>query len=826
VPKRVQSWVALKRAELSRVALSRLARGLEALKKVWARTSTMKDQMLRDTHKYASATARPWARGLIAAGLAAAASLPGAGALAQGATQMSMQGVAPLSPTDDRLVGEAREALRVRDRARLLTHRDALIAMQHPLAPWADYWFFQLRLTDIAPSEVDEFLARWPDSYVADRARNDWLLELGRRQNWATFLRIQPSFRMNDDREVSCLGVLARHQTRVPMEGPGDWREQARQAWWSQKDADFGCDAMAKALLEGGVLSASDVWRKLRLAIEADKPRAVQQSARLLGDTVVQAVNRLMGQPQAFLMPSASAARLPTGEAGAQAPGASVGHTPQAKSSPHAKGGKNASTKAQKKAKPTLSPVSAGLPPELEGPLNLLALIRWAGIDPAAAAQALDGQPLRERWHWGAEEAAWAWSQVGRAAAWRLQSEAPAYFERALADRTLATSAGERRGDAARLAVAWSPETLSWLVRAGLRSATGGVAARWALVEAGIEAMPPEQQQDPAWQYWKAQALLARAAPQASRAGASDAARQQAHDILARVVNPLTFYGQLAAEALHRAPAREPTRPAPLNEAEQAQARALPGVDRALRMLALGWRSEGVREWNYTLTWGKPGGLNDRELLAVAEEACRREIWDRCINSSERTRQEIDLNQRYPTPFKIEVLAAASEVGLDPAYMYGLIRQESRFIVTAKSTVGAAGLMQVMPATAAWTARKLGMDFKPEQITDRQTNLRIGAGYLKMVLDDFQGAQALAAAAYNAGPSRPRRWREGARLDAAAWVENIPFNETRDYVKKVLSNATVYAHILHGRALSLKARLGTTVGPRAGSAPPPEGDLP
>ena len=134
--------------------------------------------------------------------------------------------------------------------------------------------------------------------------------------------------------------------------------------------------------------------------------------------------------------------------------------------------------------------------------------------------------------------------------------------------------------------------------------------------------------------------------------------------------------------------------------------------------------------------------------------------------------------------------------------------------------------MQVMPATAAWTARKLRIDYEPALLTDRTTNLRIGAGYLKLVLDDFQGVQALAAAAYNAGPARSRRWREGPRLDAAAWVENIPFTETRDYVKKVLANATVYAHILQGRPLSIKTRLGSTIGPRADSAPPSQEDLP
>ena len=117
----------------------------------------------------------------------------------------------------------------------------------HPLAPWADHWWVQTRLTELGRTEADEFLARWPDAYVADRFRNDWLQELGHRGDW-TFLRIQPGFRMNDDREVVCWGVLARQQSGALMEGPGDWREQARQAWWAQKDPDRGCDAMAQAL--------------------------------------------------------------------------------------------------------------------------------------------------------------------------------------------------------------------------------------------------------------------------------------------------------------------------------------------------------------------------------------------------------------------------------------------------------------------------------------------------------------------------------------------------------------------------------------------------
>jgi soluble lytic murein transglycosylase len=732
---------------------------------------------------------------------------------------LGLTGGTPLcSAADDGAVQEARDALRVRDEARLLAARDTLLMDRHPLAPWADYWYFQARLIKASPGEVDAFLARWPDSYVADRARNDWLLELGRRQDWRNFMRIQPAFRMNDDREVTCLGLLARYQSSTPMDGSGDLREQARQAWWAQKDGDNGCDAMAQTLFGGGVLAPSDAWRKLRLSVEADKPRAITQAARLLGDAVSQALTKALADPRAFLMPQArelSGGRATDGRS--LAPGASIGPRATAKPS-------KATKRKSGPVRPSLAPIPLAVPPEAEGPLNLVAFVRWAWMDHVAAAAAMEDAGTRARWTWSAEEAAWAWAQLGRAAAWRLSPDAVGYFERALADRTIAAGAGQLSSGAGRIAAAWSSETLSWMARAGLRAGAAGDKARWALVEQAFEAMPPDMQQDSAWMYWKAKALQARA--QGLPPASGDVLRQQARDWMQKVSGPLTFYGQLAAEELTGVPPRAPATPAQLTEAELAQARAIPGIDRALRMMQLGWRNEALREWNFTLGHARPGGLSERELLAVAEEACRREIWDRCINTSDRTRSEVLLSQRYPTPYRQDVLAAASEVGLDPAYMYGLIRQESRFMLAVRSHVGASGLMQVMPATAAWTARKLRIDYEPERITERVTNLRIGAGYLKLVLDDFQGVQALAAAAYNAGPARSRRWRDGPRLEAAAWVENIPFTETRDYVKKVLANATVYAHLLHGKPLSVKSRLGSTIGPRSDTAPPTQEDLP
>ncbi|MEO6292098.1 MAG: lytic transglycosylase domain-containing protein, partial [Burkholderiaceae bacterium] len=203
-----------------------------------------------------------------------------------------------------------------------------------------------------------------------------------------------------------------------------------------------------------------------------------------------------------------------------------------------------------------------------------------------------------------------------------------------------------------------------------------------------------------------------------------------------------------------------------------------------------------------------------------------REVWDRCINTSERTKTVIDFEQRFPMPHQKSVVKRSADISLDPAYVYGLIRQESRFVTDARSGVGASGLMQVMPATARWTANKIGLvNFTTDQINDRDTNIAIGTGYLKLVLDDFGGSMPLAAAAYNAGPGRPRSWRNGPPLEAAIWAENVPFAETRDYVKKVLSNTANYAALLTGQPQSLKKRLGM-VGPREAGVTEINTDLP
>ncbi len=631
---------------------------------------------------------------------------------------------------DDTLL-EMQQAFRKGDRNRLAQLLPA--ARGHALEPWAAYWELKARLSDAQPAEIQSFMQRYAGSYQEDRMRNDWLLLLGQRRNWAQFAEQHPSFRMSDDREVRCYALLI---DQIKGTAPATVGDDVRSNWYAIRDADDGCTHAAGELYGYKKLSALDIWRKARLGVEANRPRVVRNAVEIVSPDSLPQLKEVLDAPTKFLLSRATAR----------------GNARQE--------------------------------------LVLLALIKLAGGDPDGAAQQLDS-----KWgvHLSHEERNWAWGVIGKAAAQKLSGSAVGYFANVTKDSDL------------------NDDLLGWKVRAALR------AGQWKTVGKAVDAMSPEARQDSTWAYWKARSLLA--------GKPSEADRAEAKQLLEAIASTRGFYEMLAMEELGQRITTPPA-PAPLTAEEKAAARANPGLNRGLYAILLGLRSEGVREWNYTTNLHQSGGMGDRELLAAADFACQREVWDRCINTSERTKDVIDTTQRFPTPFRSAVVERATGIGLDPAYVYGLIRQESRFIMDARSHVGASGLMQVMPATARWTARKIGMtNFTADQINDRDTNITIGTAYLKLALDDFAGSMPMAAAAYNAGPGRPRNWRNGPVLDAAIWAENVPFAETRDYVKKVLANTTNYAAMLTGQPQSLKGRLGT-VGPRDASAPEVNKDLP
>ena len=616
------------------------------------------------------------------------------------------------------------------------------LARGHALEPYAAYWELRARLESATPQEVQQFFTSYAGTYQEDRLRNDWLLVLGQRRDFAAFAAEFPRYRMKDDREVRCYDLLAQH-LRDGAAAPASLAEEVRRNWYAQREADDGCTLAARTLLADGQggqrLTPNDAWRKARLATEANRPRAAAAAVEMVAPNSIGLLSDLSASPAKFLT-----------------------------------SGRLALLKTRRE-------------------MVTLALIRLATTDQEGAAALLESK-------WGPqlsqEERNWVWGVIGRQAAGKLSVDALSYYGKVSRDGDL------------------TDDMLGWKVRAALRSAQG---PQWPLVLQAVNAMSDDGRREPTWVYWKARALLG--------SGNAEAQRAEAQRLLESIASVRGFYEQLALEELGQK-ITVPQRPAPLADEEKQMARQNVGLQRGIYAILLGLRTEGVREWNYATNLAKPGGMTDRELLAAAQLACDRELWDRCINTSERSKAEIDLEQRFPMPFRDAVLRRAREINLDPAYVYGLIRQESRFVMDARSSVGASGLMQVMPATARWTARKLGMNgFGVEQLNDRETNIAIGTGYLKLVLDDFNGSMPMAAAAYNAGPGRPRLWRNGPILEAAIWAENVPFAETRDYVKKVLSNATAYAALLTGQPQSLKARLGR-VGPRDPNQPELNRDIP
>jgi len=278
----------------------------------------------------------------------------------------------------------------------------------------------------------------------------------------------------------------------------------------------------------------------------------------------------------------------------------------------------------------------------------------------------------------------------------------------------------------------------------------------------------------------------------------------EASPLYGSLAGEISFYGMLAAEALGQ---RQELASLPLG----ANAEALAafgdnaGVRRAVKLAQLDMRPESQREWLYVVR-----GSPDDTLLLAAEYARREGLYDRAINTAERTSTRHDFGLRYLMPFREQFAAAAQENAVDMALLLGIARQESRFAADIVSSAGAVGLMQLMPPTAKWVAKQMNRpDYRPSQISDASLNTQFGAYYFKYWLEKLDRMPALAAAAYNAGPGRAQAWRAATPLEGAVWVETIPFNETRDYVKKVLANAMVYSRSLDQAYVPLKTRLGT-----------------
>jgi soluble lytic murein transglycosylase len=336
---------------------------------------------------------------------------------------------------------------------------------------------------------------------------------------------------------------------------------------------------------------------------------------------------------------------------------------------------------------------------------------------------------------------------------------------------------------------ALSKDQLEWYARIALRQED------WKAVLEVTELMSVEQAEEPVWRYWRARALKA------------NNQQLEANALFAVLTTERHFYGWLAQEELGPTMGSQPVSFVP-NDAEVTAFARLEPVKRAEALQRLDFRWEAKLEWALATE-----GLEDRELITASEFASRKKWFDLAVATADKTTEVHNFSLRYPTPYRDLMRPAAKQQNIDEAWVYGIIRQESRFMHYAKSNVGAAGLMQVMPATAKWVANKAGWrDYHNGMIHDIDTNISLGTHYMKYTVDQFNGQEVMATAAYNAGPSRAKKWMAAKPLEGAIYAETIPFTETRNYVKKVMANAHLYAKQLGLEPVPLKKRLGVIPG--------------
>ncbi|MEO8408786.1 MAG: lytic transglycosylase domain-containing protein, partial [Oxalobacteraceae bacterium] len=444
--------------------------------------------------------------------------------------------------------GEDEDFIALRDAARQADaekiDRIASRLSNYAIDSYVNYYRLKAHLKTASEPEIRSFLARYEGSAIADRLRNDWLLELGYSRDWVRFDEQYPQFALNDDTQIKCYALMSRIDKRQQV------APDARALLVVPKDYGVACVALLTVLAETGQFDENDLWEQIRLAAEVNNLALARQLTALVDLTMVEQVAIAISQP--------------------------------AQTAAFGPGNERAAHEAY-----------------------LIALGRLAKSSPEQAARTLSGNGAALT----PQEQAQAWAQIALPASLNLAPEAADYW---------------RRANGARLSL----EGYQWRARAALR------AGDWQQVGAAIDAMPAGLRDDATWIYWSARALKAQ--------GQNDTAQK----MFASIADQTNFYGQLAIEES----GRKITIPASAAKATPSEVAAMAvnaGLRRALKFFGMNLRFEGTREWNWELR-----KMSERQHLAAAEFARQNNVLDRMVNTSDRTKTEVDFEQRFPAPFR------------------------------------------------------------------------------------------------------------------------------------------------------------------------------
>ncbi|MEE9552356.1 MAG: transglycosylase SLT domain-containing protein [Gammaproteobacteria bacterium] len=335
-------------------------------------------------------------------------------------------------------------------------------------------------------------------------------------------------------------------------------------------------------------------------------------------------------------------------------------------------------------------------------------------------------------------------------------------------------------------------EVFHWRLRMALKQYDWFKLRKW------TEGSAPFEEIKNRWIYWHARAV--------EQTGDID----QAQQIYTSIANERDYYGFLAADRIGVAYQMHHN-PLPENKEEKKKITKMPGIVRAKELFILDGGYDARREWHHALR-----SMTSYQMQVAAALASEWGWHDRAILTMSAAHAYDDLELRFPLTFRTIIDANIKKRQLDPGWVYALVRSESAFMEDVKSPAGALGLMQVMPGTGRLTAKRMGLKkFRKSHLLQAEKNVSIGSAYLKQMLDNFNGNMILATAAYNAGPHRVKKWLpKSGCIEPDVWVEKIPFNETRKYVRRVLFFASIYDWRLQQDITLLQQRMATIEAPK------------
>ncbi|PWC16773.1 murein transglycosylase [Brenneria corticis] len=571
----------------------------------------------------------------------------------------------------------------------------------YPLYPYLEYRSLTQDLSQVSPSQVQQFIATHPTLPPARNLHTSFVNELARRQDWQGLLAFSPQ----PPKPVAarCNFYYAQWATGQRQ---GVW-DATRDIWLTGRSLPAVCDKLFAVWQQAGEQTPLTTLERMRLAMNEGSCGLVSYLARQLPDdyqTISDALLKLQSDPNTL----ESFAR-------------STGPTDFTR-------------------KVTLSAFSRVARQDADNARSMLpVLVRL--------------QKLSAEERQGMEETI-AWRLMGndatvQQAGWRdevvRRSASTSLLERRV---RMALGTGDRQG----LAV--------WLAR-----------------------LPAEARQKDEWRYWQAALLL------------DQGKRQEGETLLRTLMAERGFYPMVAAQKLREA------YPITIKVAVRPD-RALaqrPEVARVRELMF--WRMDNLARGEWV---GLVAGSTPSQQEALARYAFEQRWADLSVQATIVAKLWDHLEERFPLAWNDEFLRATQDKGISQSYAMAIARQESAWNPQARSPVGASGLMQLMPATAQQTAKMSNIAGygNSSQLFDPQTNILLGTSYLEYVYQTFGRNRILASAAYNAGPSRVNTWlrNSAGRIDPVAFIESIPFSETRGYVKNVLAYDVFYRHFLRQSA--------------------------